>query len=191
MDARKIEIPERILTRIDWCVKYSPYPLFEVVTEVMCQWGDRQFSHITDKAAKSEQCAILRARLNAIVERTAGRFKSIDKGVWWCDVCHNKILSRRCLKCDLRASGQRRKDAVRLQKFTEPQPEDAREPTDAPPGSLEKIKVMRLRNELGQCIFHPLDSMEIANSQRIEPRIELETSDEDLGDYDMEDDCDF
>lgn len=33
-------------------------------------------------------------------------------------------------------------------------------PTDAPPGSAEKLEVMISRRERGRHIFHPLDSME-------------------------------
>lgn len=34
----------------------------------------------------------------------------------------------------------------------------AAEPTNAPPGSLEKIQVMRERAERGEAVFHPHDA---------------------------------
>ena len=35
------------------------------------------------------------------------------------------------------------------------------EPTSAPPGSLEKMKVMRRRIERGEGLFHPRDNPEV------------------------------
>lgn len=43
----------------------------------------------------------------------------------------------------------------------------AAEPTAAPPGSLEKIEVMRERAERGEAVFHPGDARVVARVSQV------------------------
>ena len=45
--------------------------------------------------------------------------------------------------------------------YSEQGPSEMPEPTSAPIGSPEKVEVLRKRVELGQVLWHPLDSKEL------------------------------